>query len=405
MTRDLAWFVTAGLILAGWLAAAAPADDLADRARKLHFTSIVVDTHADTPQRLLFEKFDLGQRDPQGHLDIPRMREGGLNAVFMSIWTPGEAGGPKGVKRALDLIDAVRQQVRRHPQDLALATTADEVRRAHAQGKIAVLMGMEGGHLIDDDLGLLRIYAALGVHYLTLTHGSNTNWADSSTDEPRHNGLTPFGKSVVRELNRLGVLVDISHVSDKTFYDALEVSRAPLIASHSSSRALCNHERNLSDDMIRALAKKGGVIQINYNTGFLSQEYASARRAVSDELRAKDDAARKRYGENEAAMIREQERNRRELTSAGKLPKVSWEKIVEHIDHVVKLVGADHVGLGSDFDGAAMPVGMEDCSKLPRITEALLRKGYSESDIKKILGGNILRVMEEAERVSREMQK
>lgn len=405
MSRDFAWLVTGMLLAAaGLLMAAVPADDIAERARKLHASAIVLDTHVDTPQRLLFEKFDLGKRDAEGHLDIPRMREGGLNAVFMSIWTPSQVNGPKGVKRALDLIDAVHEQVQRHSEALALATTAEEVRRARAQGKIAVLMGMEGGHMIDDDLGLLRIYAALGVRYLTLTHGSNTNWADSSTDDPKHNGLTPFGRSVVRELNRLGVLVDISHVSDKTFYDALEASRAPLIASHSSCRALCNHKRNMTDDMIRALAKKGGVIQINYNTGFLSQEYAEAYRRIADEIKAKDSEADKLYGENMAPVIRANERIRREFTAAGKLPRVSWEKIVEHIDHVVKLVGVDYVGLGSDFDGATMPEGMEDCSKLERITEALLRKGYSEADIRKILGENTLRVLEQAERVSREMQ-
>ena len=395
----------AGVLACAVLLAWGAADDSGARARKLHSNAIVLDTHADTPQRLLFEQFDLGHRDSQGHLDIPRMREGGLNAVFFSIWTPSTVNGPRGVKRALDLIYAVREQVRRHPQDLALATTAEEVRHAHAQGKIAILMGMEGGHMIDDDLGVLRMYAALGVRYLTLTHSKNTNWADSSTDQPAHNGLSPFGKSVVQELNRLGVLVDISHVSDKTFYDALETSRAPLIASHSSCRALCDVPRNMTDDMIRALAKKGGVVQINYNTGFLSQELADAQRRIRDELNARDAEVQKRVGENDALMIRENERIRRELTAEGKLPEVSWEKIVEHIDHVVKLVGADHVGLGSDFDGAVMPKGMEDCSKLPRLTEALLQKGYSEDDIRKILGGNFLRVMEEGERVSREMQK
>ncbi len=404
MSRDFAWQVTGAIVAAaGLLVAAVPADDIAERAKKLHAGAIVLDTHVDTPQRLLFEKFDLAKRDAEGHLDIPRMREGGLNAVFMSIWTPSQLNGPQGVKRALDLIDAVREQVRRHPQDLALATTAEDVRRARARGQIAVLMGIEGGHLIDDDLGLLRIYAVLGVRYLTLTHGSNTNWADSSTDDPKHNGLTPFGRSVVRELNRLGVLADISHVSDKTFYDVLATSRAPLIASHSSCRALCDHERNMTDDMIRALAKKGGVIQINYNTGFLSQEYADARRRINQELKARDAEADKRYGGNQADLIRAHERIRRELTAAGKLPRVSWEKIVEHIDHVVKLVGVDYVGLGSDFDGATMPEGMEDCSKLERITEALLRKGYAEADILKILGGNTLRVLEQAERVSQEM--
>ncbi len=394
----------AGVLACAVLLAWGAADDSGARARKLHSNAIVLDTHADTPQRLLFEQFDLGHRDSQGHLDIPRMREGGLNAVFFSIWTPSTVNGPRGVKRALDLIDAVREQVRRHPQDLALATTAEEVRHAHAQGKIAILMGMEGGHMIDDDLGVLRMYAALGVRYLTLTHSKNTNWADSSTDQPAHNGLSPFGKSVVQELNRLGVLVDISHVSDKTFYDALETSRAPLIASHSSCRALCDVPRNMTDDMIRALAKKGGVIQINYNTGFLSQEYAEAYRRIADEVKARDAEADKLYGENMAPVIRANERIRREFTAAGKLPRVSWEKIVAHIDHVVKLVGVDYVGLGSDFDGATMPEGMEDCSKLERITEALLRKGYSEADIRKILGENTLRVLEQAERVSREMQ-
>ncbi len=392
------------IIAAGLVVLSMPADDIADRAHKLHFSAIVLDTHMDTPQRLLFEKFDLGHRDAQGHVDIPRMREGGLNAAFFSIWTPSSVSGPRGVKRALDLIDVVREQARRHPQDLVLATTAEEVRRAHQQGKIAVLMGVEGGHMIDDDLGVLRTYAALGVRYMTLTHGSNTNWADSSTDDPKHNGLTPFGKSVVREMNRLGVLVDISHVSDKTFYDALETSRAPLIASHSSCRAICDAPRNMSDDMIRALAKKGGVIHINYHVGFLSQQYANARHAIEDEYKARSKELEKRYGEDQARIIKEQEQLSHEFTAVGKLPKVRWEKIIEHIDHVVKLVGADHVGLGSDFDGATMPEGMEDCSKLPRLTETLLQKGYSEEDVRKILGGNILRVMGEVERVSREMQ-
>jgi len=396
-------WICGGVVLAGsLLVTTVPADDIAARARKLHESAIVLDTHADTPQRLLFEQFDLGHRDADGNLDIPRMREGGLNAVFMSIWTPSNINGPKGVKRALDLIDAVREQVRRHAGDLALATTAEEVRRARAQKKIAILMGMEGGHMIDDDLGVLRMYAALGVRYLTLTHGSNTNWADSATDDPKHNGLTPFGKDVVRELNRLGVLVDISHVSDKTFNDALETSRAPLIASHSSCRALCNHERNMSDAMIRALARKGGVIQINYHIGFLSQEFLDARRKIAAELRASDAAIEKKYGEDQGRIIRGEGKAAQALISSGKLPHVSWEKIIEHIDHVTKLVGPDHVGLGSDFDGAWMPDGMEDCSKLPRITAALLRKGYSEEDIRKILGGNLLRVMEEAERAAKD---
>jgi len=381
----------------------AKADDISERARKIHFSSIVVDTHDDTTQRLVDEKFDLGHRDARGHIDIPRMKEGGMGAIFFSIWMPSSITGPGAVKRALDQIDAVREQVRRHPDDLVLATTAEEVRRAYAQHKIAALLGMEGGHMIDNDLGLLRMYAALGVRYLTLTHGGNTEWADSSTDKPAHNGLTDFGKDVVRELNRLGVLVDISHVSDKTFYDALEVSKAPMIASHSSCRALCDAPRNMTDDMIKALAAKGGVIQINYHMGFLSQEY---RNAASDPefVKQLNAEVQKRCGASEACQIREGEQVARELVEQGKAPRVDWTKIVDHIDHAVKLAGADHVGLGSDFDGANMPYGLEDASKLPKITEALLRKGYSESDIRKILGGNTLRVMEQAEQVARQMQ-
>ncbi len=381
----------------------AKADDISERARKIHFSSIVVDTHDDTTQRLVDEKFDLGRRDARGHIDIPRMKEGGMDAIFFSIWMPSSITGPEAVKRALDQIDAVREQVRRHPDDLVLATTAEEVRRAYAQHKIAALMGMEGGHMIDNDLGILRMYAPLGVRYLTLTHGSNTEWADSSTDKPAHNGLTDFGKDVVRELNRLGVLVDISHVSDKTFYDALEVSKAPMIASHSSCRALCDAPRNMTDDMIKALAAKGGVIQINYHMGFLSQEY---RNATSNPKLVKelDAEVKKRCGASQACQIREGEQLARERVEQGKAPRVDWTKVVDHIDHAVKLAGADHVGLGSDFDGANMPYGLEDASKLPKITEALLRKGYSESDIRKILGGNTLRVMEQAEQVARQMQ-
>ena len=259
-------------------------------------------------------------------------------------------------------------------------------------------MGMEGGHMIDNDLGLLRIYAALGVRYLTLTHSLNTTWADSSGDKPAHDGLAPFGRDVVRELNRLGIMVDISHVADKTFFDALEVTRAPVIASHSSCRAIANAPRNMTDDMLRALSKNGGVVMINYNAGFLSEEFRAATR--SPELNARIEAADKRCGGNEACSIREGERINQEAMIKGDLPKVTWAKIIEHIDHAVKVAGIDHVGLGSDFDGAVMPLGMEDVSKLPKITDALLKKGYSEPDIQKILGGNILRVMEQVERIA-----
>jgi len=368
------------------------------RAKRLHDRAIVVDTHDDTPQRLLFDKtFNIGMRNKDGHVDIPRMREGGLDALFFSIWVPSQITGPPAVKRALDLIDSVREAVRTHPNDLMLANTAADIRRAAAEHKIAALMGMEGGHIIDDDLAVLRLYAALGVRYLTLTHFLNNNWADSSTDKPAHNGLTAFGKDVVRELNRLGVIVDVSHVSDKTFYDLLEVTKAPVIASHSSSRAISNHPRNMTDDMMRALAKNGGVVMINYAAAFLSEEFRVASEKKSGNIVAAMAAMSKKCGGNEACTIMENERIEHEAMMKGELPKAMWDKIVEHIDHAVKVAGVDHVGLGSDFDGATMPIGMEDVSKLSRITDALLKKGYSEPDIEKILGGNILRVMEQVE--------
>ncbi|HXM97702.1 MAG TPA: dipeptidase [Candidatus Dormibacteraeota bacterium] len=392
------------LCLALFLSAAVSADEISDRAKKLHFSSIVLDTHADTTQRFLTGKFDISKRNPDGHIDIPRMREGGLNAQFFSIWMPGAVTGAPAVQKSLDQIDAVKRMVHRNTKDMMLATSAADVREAHKQHKIAVLMGMEGGHMIANDLAVLRMYGELGVRYMTLTHFYNNDWGDSSTDKPAHNGLTDFGKDVVREMNRAGIVVDISHVSDKTFADALEISKAPLIASHSSSRSLDNHPRNMTDEMIKALAAKGGVIQINYERSYLSQEYNDAYKAVAGDVSRMEEKFKKECGDDMECELKAESQFTAKLLAEGKLPHVSWEKIIDHIDHVAKLVGADHVGLGSDFDGADMPEGMEDCSKLPRITEALLRKGYSEKDIRNILGENILRVMEQVERVSRELR-
>jgi membrane dipeptidase len=316
----------------------------------IHNRAIVIDGHVDTPRLMISDKtLNIGQRNKRGHIDIPRMREGGLDAVFFSIWVSGSVTGSRAVKEAREQIDMMRSVIDAHPRELLLATSAADIQRAAAQGRIAALIGVEGGHMIGEDLAVLREFASRGVRYLTLTHSTNTRWADSSGDKRFHNGLTPFGRDVVRELNRLGVMVDVSHVSDKTFFDVLEVSKAPVIASHSSARAIFNHPRNMSDDMIRALARNRGVIMINYHAPFLGA------------------------------------------------PPVGWEKIVDHIDHAVKIAGLDHVGLGSDFDGGTMPAGMEDVSKIPRITEALLRRGYSEQNIAKILGGNLLRVMGEVE--------
>jgi membrane dipeptidase len=378
----------------------APADGVSGRAKQVHDRAIVLDTHADTTQRMVFDpRFNIAERHGDGNIDIPRMRDGGMDALFFSIWVPSDVTGPIAVKRAFDQIDAVREAVRLHPDDLALATTAAEVRNAVKAGKIAALMGMEGGHMIDDDMRLLRIYAALGVRYMTLTHFKNNNWADSSTDKPAHNGLTAFGKDVVREMNRLGMMIDISHVADKTFYDVLALTTAPVVASHSSSRVIARHPRNMTDDMLRALAKNGGVVMINYHAAFLSEEFRLESEKQHGDVVTSMSAMSKKCGGNEACTTMESERIDHEAMAKGTLPKVSWEKIIEHIDHAVKVAGADHVGLGSDFDGATMPLGMEDVSKLPKITDALLKKGYSDADVEKILGGNLLRVMEQVEKV------
>ncbi len=366
-------------------------DASARRARQLHFSSIVLDTHIDTTPKLQTD-WKFTEEHKEGHLDLPRMKKGGLNALFFSIYMPGTVTGPKAVNDAIERIAAVHKLAHDLPGEISLCVTADQVRAARRQGKIAALIGMEGGHMINNSLPVLRMYAALGVRYLTLTHSVNIDWADSSGDKPQHNGLTDFGREVVRELNRLGVLVDVSHVSDKTFWDALEISRAPVIASHSSCRNLCDNPRNMTDEMIKAMAAKGGVIQINYHIEFLdlkATEYFKKAEPLFRELMSKagPQADATKVGDEVARQI-------------GAAPKISWERIIDHIDHAVKLVGADHVGLGSDFDGAMMPVGMEDVSNLPKITDALVRKGYSTSDIRKILGENLLRVLDQARRVA-----
>jgi membrane dipeptidase len=376
---------------------------ISSRGRRLHFNSIVVDTHADTTQRLLDNNFDLALRDSRGSIDIPRLREGGISAIFFAVWIPSRVQGPPAAQRALAQLHAVREHVRQHPADLILATSAEEIRTAHREGKIAILIGIEGGQMINSDLAVLAKFAAMGARYMTLTHSGNVEWADSSGDAPVHNGLTAFGKKVIHEMNRLGLLVDVSHTSDKTFRDVLAVSQAPVFASHSSCRALCDAPRNLSDEMIRALAAKGGVIQINYHVGFLSQEFRDAEKnnpRINDAIAAE---VQNRCCGNEGLELIEGDRLTREFVLRGQLPRVGWSKIIEHLDHALQLVGPEHVGLGSDFDGANMPFGMEDATQVPKITDALLDKGYSEDDVKKILGENTLRVMAEVARVSRAM--
>jgi membrane dipeptidase len=380
------------------------ADVISPQARQIHFSSLVFDTHADTAQRFLFDRFDLGRRDTEGCVDIPRLREGGIGAIFLALWVPVEITGPAATRRAFELLEAVEEQVRLHVNDLALAKSCDEIRRAREENKIAVLLGVEGGHAIDDDLRALQEFSARGVRYMTLTHNAATGWADSSNQSPRHHGLTEFGKHVVREMNRLGMIVDISHVSDETFRDVIEASRAPVMASHSCCRAICDVPRNLSDSMIQTLAARGGVIHITFHNAFLSQEYADASKARRFESALREREAKQEFGENEARKQVAGQRLSDGLIRAGKLPQVSWEKIIEHIDHAVGLAGPEHVGLGSDFDGAFMPEGLADASNVPKITEALVRKGTAEPDIRKILGENTLRVLAECERVACELE-
>jgi membrane dipeptidase len=374
------------------------------KSSHLHFTSLVIDTHVDTTQRLAFDGFDLGLRHPDGSVDIPRLREGGIGAVFFAVWTPGSLTGPAAVERAFRQFEAIRTQTTRHPNDLVLALCAEDILRAHQSGQIALLIGVEGGHLIDNDLHILRAYHNLGARYMTLTHALNVDWADASTDQPKSNGLTDFGREVIREMNRLGMMVDVSHVSDRTFYDVLATSQAPVIATHSSCRARCDAPRNLSDDMIRALAEKGGVIQINFHMGFLGQHFRDAFKQYPGLSAKIESQAKERCGGNPANQLLEGSKITREMVAQGKLPRVEWTEIVEHIGHAVSVAGSEHVGIGSDFDGADMPYGLEDASELPKITAALVQKGYPGNDIKKILGGNTLRLMQDVENIARKME-
>ncbi|MGO4881755.1 MAG: dipeptidase [Bryobacteraceae bacterium] len=362
--------------------------------------AVVLDLHDDTTQMMLDENYDLTQRHEFGQVDVPRMRQGGVTGVFLSIWTDAVQYTPaESIRRALDQIDAVRREVARHPKELALATTADQVLAAKKHGQIAILMGVEGGHMIDSDLAVLRTYFDLGVRYMTLTHTEHTPWADTSSHPPEHNGLTDFGRDVVHEMNRLGMLVDISHVSDKTFYDVIETSTAPVIASHSSMRALADVPRNMTDDMLRALAKNGGVVHINYFEGFLDRGFNERLNALKDEQARQDalEAAAPKFGDRSQVGPATRALNAQRIAKLGRVPLA---RLLDHFDHAVKVVGIDHVGLGSDFDGAddQFPEGMEDISRIPNLVRGLMERGYADEDILKILGGNTLRVMRAAER-------
>jgi membrane dipeptidase len=377
---------------------------LRERAMKLHRDAIVIDTHNDITSPMTDDGFDLGARDTSGRTqtDIPRMKEGGLDAEFFAIYVSANYARNGGsARRALDMIDGVYEQARRHPESLEMAFTSDDIRRVHKTGKIAALMGIEGGHAIEDSLSALRMFYRLGVRYMTLTHSNTNNWADSSGDinnknVKHHNGLSGFGREVVREMNRLGMMVDISHVSDKTFWDAIESSQAPVIASHSSARALTDVPRNMTDDMLRAVAKKGGVVMVNFGKGFVNTKFVKP----SPEVQAKIDEIRNQYAGDRATMSAKL----RELQ--GPPPRVPLDMLIDHFVHIAKVAGVDHVGIGSDFDGVRgqLPEGMEEISKLPAITYELLKRGYSDVDVKKVLGENFLRTMAEVERVAKRLQ-
>jgi membrane dipeptidase len=369
------------------------------RVARLLERAVIVDLHDDTTQMIVDEGYNLAEKHAYGQVDIPRMRAGHVSGLFLSIWTDPDRFTPtEAVRRALDEIDAARREIARHGGDLELATTAGQIPAARKRRHIAMLLGVEGGQAIDSDLSILRTFFQLGARYMTLTHTSNTPWADSSGQPPEHNGLTDFGKQVVREMNRLGMMVDISHVSDKTFYDALETSSAPVIASHSSCRALANVPRNMTDDMLRALAAKGGVVHINYYEGFLDAGFQERQSALKAEQAQQDeiDDHTPKFGDRSRNGPAVRQINAQRIARLGRIP---LSRLLDHFEHAVKVAGVDHVGLGSDFDGVddLLPEGMEDISKMPNLVRGLMERGFSDADILKILGGNTLRVMREVE--------
>jgi membrane dipeptidase len=408
MKRIGIWLGSVLLICSGF----GMAQEVSPRARAIHNSAIVVDTHADTPQRFLDENFDIGSTDPKdpGHISLDKARAGNLGAEFFSIWVEPKTNQGHYAQHTMDLIDSVYEQAARHPDRMMMAFSVADIQKAHKEKKLAALLGIEGGHSIENDIHLLRDYYRLGVRYMTLSWSNTNEWADSSGDindasVQHHNGLTDFGKQVVVEMNRLGMLVDISHVADKTFYDAIAVSKAPVIASHSSARALTNAPRNMTDDMLKAVAKNGGVVQVNFYDAFIDEDYRKAADAQSKE---RDAAVDQHIAELKAQgkPVTYLDTDRIEREWSAKIPRPPLKSLIDHIDHIAKVAGIDHVGLGSDFDGVsgATPQGIDSAADLPKITQALLDRGYSEADIHKILGGNLLRVFAEAEKVSRQMQ-
>ena len=374
------------------------------RALAIHRSSIVVDTHNDILSFMTDDNYDLGVSSVgKYHTDLARMKQGGLTAEFFSVYIDRKYATEGGsARRALDMIDYVYRAIERHPRELMFATSTADIRRAKAQGKIAALMGIEGGHAIEDSLMALRDFYRLGVRYMTLTHNNTNNWADACCDTAKHNGLSDFGKEVVREMNRIGMLVDVSHVSDKTMSDVLDISTAPVIASHSSARALGDRTRNIPDELLRRFAKNGGVVMVNFYPGFIDSNVIAASKERDARLKPQMDDLAAKYKDDPKRL--EEERNK--LLAANPLPPTPLSVLIDHFDHIAKVAGVNHVGIGSDFDGvSSLPVGMEDISKLPSITFELLKRGYSERDVRKILGGNFMRAFAQAERVARRSKR
>lgn len=381
-----------------------PRDEkLWQRALKLQRSAIVIDGHNDIPSIMVDDDYDLATPSlGKYHTDLARMQEGGLTGEFFSIYVDGKYAKEGGsARRAMDLIDATYRAAERYPDRLMMAASVADIERAKKLKKIAVLMGIEGGHAIEDSLMALRVFYRLGVRYMTLTHNNTNNWADASRGEPVHNGLTDFGKEVVREMNRLGMFVDVSHVSDQTMSDALDVSTAPIIASHSSCRALNDHPRNIPDDLLKRIGANGGVVMINFYTSFIDAKALAAERARDKELMPLLETLKTQYPNDPKRLADETQK----LYEARPLPDTPIGVLIDHIDHAVKVAGIDHVGLGSDFDGATIPQEMKGVQDLPMITYELLKRGYSDTDVRKILGGNFMRAFAEVERIARISQR
>lgn len=377
---------------------------LLDRARALHKQVPLIDGHNDYPWAVRenvardLSRLDITQSQPSIHTDIARLRAGGVGGQFWSVYTPSDYAGQTAVTATLEQIDIVHQMMKRYPDTFELALTADDVERIFRKGKIASMIGMEGGHSIDNSLAALRMFHRLGARYMTLTHSRNTPWADSATDTPQHNGLTPFGEAVVREMNWLGMLVDLSHVSPDTMKDAIAVSAAPVIFSHSSARAINDVPRNVPDDVLQLLPKNGGIVMVTFVPGFLSPKVT----AWNTQQTAEVNRLQQQFPNDEAARRSGLEA----WLKANPAPRATVADAADHIDHIRKVAGIDHIGLGGDYDGiTSVPEGLEDVSKYPALTAELLRRGYKDDEIKKILGLNILRVMRAAESVSAKLQK